>query len=131
MYHQLLPLVRDLLTATGEFGTVLCGTGRGSYPLANVLLRASKPSSGRAVEEAALLVQIASADGDESETAYLETMELLAVAKAALHDARLPGHGAKKLQTAGIETLRVQETGEMIHYLLVSVLVDASSFTPT
>ena len=124
MYHQLLPLVRDLLTATHRFGTVLCGTGSGAYPLANVVLRASKPAAGRSVEEAALLVQVSAAAGDDSEAAYLETLELVAVAKAALHNARLAGVPARRLQAASVETLRVESTGEVLYFLPVTVIFD-------
>lgn len=126
MYHTLLPLVKALLTATGAFGAVVCGTARGAYPLANVVLQRSKPAAGRSVEEASLVVQISSAAGDDSETAYLATLELLATAKAALHDARLPGIGARKLQANSIETLRVESTGEMVYFIPVTVVVDAA-----
>ena len=124
MYHQLLPLVRDLLTATRRFGTVVCGTATGAYPLANVVLRSAMPAPGRSVEEATLVVQVSAAAGDDSEAAYLETLELLAVAKQTLHDARLPGVPARKLQAVSVEALRVESTGEMIYFLPVSLIFD-------
>lgn len=129
MYHQLLPALQVMLAATGAFGAVVCGTSSGAYPLANVILRKATPSRTGPTEEAQVLVQVQSAAGDASETAYLETLQLIATARAALHGARLPGHGAKLLRVDGIETAQVKDTGEMIYYLPVSVVVDPASFT--
>lgn len=129
MYHLLIPAVQSLLSATGRFGAVVCGTGSGAYPLANIVLRQSKPVSGKRIEETRLLVQVQSAAGDDSEASYLATLELLTVAKSALHEARLPGHGARKLQADGVETAQIKETGEMIYFIPVSVTVDPDGFT--
>lgn len=129
MYHLLLPAIKGLLDATGAFGAVVCGVGTGSYPLANIILRKATPAASGPTETAQVLVQVQSAAGDDSETAYLETLQLIALARTALHDARLPGHGAKKLRVDGIETAQVKDTGEMLYYLPISVIVDPQSFT--
>lgn len=129
MYHLLLPAIKDLLQATGVFGAVICGPGSGAYPLANVVLRRSTPATSGPTETPLVLVQVQSAAGDDSEAAYLHTLELLSAARAALHQQRLPGHGAKRLLVDGVETAQVKDTGEMIYYLPVSVIVDRESFT--
>nr|WP_321465160.1 hypothetical protein [uncultured Desulfobulbus sp.] len=131
MYHLLIPAVQGLLSATGRFGTVVCGTGSGAYPLANIVLRQSKPVQGKRIEETRLLVQVQSAAGDDSETSYLASLELLAVVKATLHGAMLPGHGARKLQVDGVETAQIKETGEMIYFVPIGVIVDPDEFTTT
>ena len=131
MYHLLIPAVQALLSATARFGAVVCGSGSGAYPLANVVLRQSKPVPGKPVEETRLLVQVQSATGDDSEASYLATLELLSVVKSTLHGARLPGHGARTLQVDGVETAQVKETGEMIYFVPVSVLVAPDQFTTT
>lgn len=131
MYHLLLPAIQALLSATGSFGAVVCGTGSGLYPLANVILRKSIPAKGGPTEEAHVLVQIQSAAGDDSEEAYLATLQLLQTARDALHGIQLPGHGARRLQVDGVETAQVKDTGEMIYYLPVRVIVDPAQFTTT
>ena len=129
MYHLLLPAIKSLLEQTTKFGAVVCGPGSGTYPLCNVLLRKSLPSSSGPTETAQILVQVQSAAGDDSEAAYLETLQLIAVARDALHHQRLPGHGAKLLKVDGVDTAQVRDTGEMIYYLPISIIVDRESFT--
>jgi len=129
MYHLLLPAIQGLLTATGKFGSVVCGQGSGTYPLVNVVLRESVPGKNGLTEEAQILVQVQAAAGDDSEPSYLATLELIQSARDALHDARIPGHGARKLKVDGVKTAQLKETGEMIYYLPVRVLVDPAEFT--
>jgi len=131
MYHLLLPAIKAILEGTNAFGAVVCGTGTGSYPLANVILRQAKPVSGKTSEDARVLVQVQSAEGNDTESSYLQTLELMATAKDALNDKFLPGHGARKMHVEGIETAQVKDTGEMIYYLPVKILVDPASFMTT
>lgn len=130
MYHLLLPAVADLLTATGAFGAVVCGTGKGTaYPLANVILRHGLPSKDQLTEQVALMVQVQSYEGDDSETAYLATLALLSTARAALHGQRVAGKGARQLLVKSVESAQIRETGEMIYYLPVEVMIDPAGFT--
>lgn len=131
MYHLLASAIKGLLVATGSFGDVVCGSGKGdSFPMASVWLDKGMPNSPL-TETAHFLVQVQSFEADDTEAAYLRMLELLWVAREALHDAQLPGKGAKRLVAKSIETRQIRETGEMIYVLPVSVIFDPAGLSTT